>query len=344
MEYRPLNRITASDRQKLEAFSGEGQREENKIKIIPKDVNVNVSDQPAASVFMNNTTNNNGSVGRLQNIYEISGKDEHLGSTEYKQTNVHVQSMVDLNAYKKNPVLLSRKVSHLSRDNLEGLSKVYPPIPVTSNKIHYGSNSTTTLSTTSSEADPSDSTSVDSLSDHFKSKVKVDTDKRRKDERQKSIVKSAHISNEYVRLRELLDAMSPEQLLEEIKVKLDKKDSKAIVALSVLLPRKHFPPVDHLHCIRCHKKFRPSENTNCIMKHPTSKVVKISQDKNGADFRCLSCSTTFRLNQMYFYNEDVNSYLSGFCYSEKHTTNPGEVSYAGAMKTCEENGCVEFYV
>ena len=101
MEYRPLNRITASDRQKLEAFSGEGQREENKIKMIPKDVNVNVSDQPAASVFMNNTTNNNGSVGRLQNIYEISVKDEHLGSTEYKQTNVHVQSMVDLNAYKR---------------------------------------------------------------------------------------------------------------------------------------------------------------------------------------------------------------------------------------------------
>ena len=342
MEYRPLNRISASDRHKLEAFSDQNQTsKENAIQMTPKDaiVDVAVRGKPAVSMFVNNDVN----VCRFQNIHELSRKDEHLFSTEHKQTNISMQPMLDASAYKRNPVLLSRKVSHLSRDNLEGLSKVYASLPI-SNGIHYGSSSSTTLSTTSSEADHSENTSVDSLSGHFKSKLKADTDKQRKQERQKSIVKSAHISNEYVRLKELLDAMSPEQLVEEIKVKLDKKDSKAIVALSVLLPRKHFPPVDHLHCIRCHKTFRPSENTNCIMKHPTSKVVKTGQDKKGADFKCLSCSTTFRLNQMYFYNEDVNSYLSGFCYSGKHTTNPEEVSYTGAVKTCEENGCVEFYV
>ena len=94
--------------------------------------------------------------------------------------------------------------------------------------------------------------------------------------------------------------MTPEQLIDEIRTKLDKRDSRAIVALSVLLPRKYFPPVDHLHCIRCHKKFRPSENGNCIMKHPTVKVLKIGQDRHGADFKCAACTTTFRLNQMYF--------------------------------------------
>ena len=207
MEYRPLNRISASDRQKLEASSDQKQSEENKIQMTPKDANadVTVSGKPAVSMFVNN----NVSGCRLQNIYELSKKDEHLSSTEYKQTNISVQPMLDASAYKMNPVLLSRKVSHLSRDNLEGLPKVYPPALITSGTIHYGSNSSTTISTTSSEADHSDSTSVDSLSDHFKSKLKADTDKQRWQERQKSIVKSAHISNEYVRLRELLDAMSP---------------------------------------------------------------------------------------------------------------------------------------
>ena len=202
--------------------------------------------------------------------------------------------------------------------------------------------SSTAFSVSSSEADYS-SVSGDSLGEQLQGKLQLDQEQRRR-EREKSLVKSAHISNEHLRLSELLEAMSPDQLMDEIRTRLDKRDSKTIVALSMLLPRKHFPPVDHLHCARCHTKFRPTENTNCILKHPTAKVLKTKQDKHGTDFRCTACTTRFRLNQMFFYNEEVNSYLSGFCYSGKHTTNPKEVSYTSAVKTCEENGCVEIYV
>ena len=294
MEYRPLHKIISSDQKQSETNIEQQQGHHNKMKIKMNDVN----DQAPVSMFMK--TN----VCRLRNIHEIHSnlKDETFCANDYKydettmcQTteNHHIQQRQS-NVISKQPQV----------GNMMAVSQFYMPIPTSTSKIHCGphyvsgdtSPASTTLSATSSDADHSDSASVDSLGDNLKYKLKID--RRKEEEREKSIIKSAHISNEYVRLKELLDAMSPEQILEEIKMKLDKRDSKAIVALSVLLPRKHFPPVDHLHCIRCHKKFRPSENGNCIMKHPTVKVIKLGQDKQGADFKCIACATTFRLNQM----------------------------------------------
>ena len=159
-----------------------------------------------------------------------------------------------------------------------------------------------------------------------------------------NIVKSAHISNEYVRLSELLDHMQPQQVVDVLRKRLRKRDSKAIVALSVLLPRSKFPPIENLHCVRCHKSFDPQENSHCVIRHPNTSVIKRKEDAHGATFHCRACSCDFHLAHMYFYNESVNSYLTGFCFSGKHTTNTRLVEFQGAIKTCEENGCVEFYV
>ncbi len=157
-------------------------------------------------------------------------------------------------------------------------------------------------------------------------------------------IKCAHISNEHVRLTEVLDALEPQQIMDILKYRLKKKDSKSIVALSVLLPRATYPPIEHAHCARCHRKFSPHEHSNCLVRHPNASVIKVSQDKQGADFLCRSCNKQFRLNHMYFYNESVNSYLSGFCFNGKHTVSPKDVCFHGAVKSCEENGCVELYV
>jgi len=43
----------------------------------------------------------------------------------------------------------------------------------------------------------------------------------------------------------------------------------------------------------------------------------------------------------------IASYFAGHCYSGQHTTDKESVDYRvekGAAKSCEENGCVEFYV
>lgn len=161
-----------------------------------------------------------------------------------------------------------------------------------------------------------------------------------------SVVRNAHISNDYVRLTELVADMDPRKLKEILQRRLKKKDSKIVVALSLLLPRTAFPPIKNVHCVRCHRNYDPKSSavSTCTLKHPNSHVDKRSQDSNGANFRCRSCRKEFRLIKMYFYDENVNSFMTGFCFQGNHTTDPLEVRYGGAYKTCEEIGCVEFYV
>lgn len=163
-------------------------------------------------------------------------------------------------------------------------------------------------------------------------------------EQEKAQLKCAHISNEHVRLTNLLLDLTPRRLVSVLEKKLRKKDSKTIVALSILFPRTEFPASEEFHCVRCHKIFNPEENLDCVVRHPNVAVQRIKEDGNGGTFFCHFCRKSFMLAHMYFYNEHVNAYLAGFCYSGKHTTNPKFVTYRGAVKTCEEQGCVEFYV
>merc|ERR1712048_1454018 len=108
------------------------------------------------------------------------------------------------------------------------------------------------------------------------------------------------------------------------------------------------------HCVRCHKNYDHNSSSTvlnkCRIPHPQNMVVKLESNSIGNDFKCLACKKTFRLPlAMDYYEESTNSILAGFCYDGSHTNNPSEVEYNsnshnGTAKTCEENGCVEFYV
>ncbi|XP_078697365.1 uncharacterized protein LOC144925282 [Branchiostoma floridae x Branchiostoma belcheri] len=178
----------------------------------------------------------------------------------------------------------------------------------------------------------------------------TDSTKRARDQRtqDQAIVKCSYLSNELVRMSELLDTMDPEELKSALKRRLKRKDAKLIMALSLLLPRHRHPPASQLHCVRCHKNYNPRfDSERCALSHPNNCVVKKKEHSTSTTFKCRACSTTFRLTNMTFYQEGVNSYMTGLCFSGKHTTNSKDVVYqchGGPAKTCEDHGCVLYYV
>jgi hypothetical protein len=105
------------------------------------------------------------------------------------------------------------------------------------------------------------------------------------------------------------------------------------------------------HCVRCHKTFdaksASSAEMRCVLPHPTKNVVPIRRDDFGTDFVCLCCRTEFRLPKMAFYEAGVNSMLTGHCFVGQHTLDKCEIDYqqgGGAALSCEENGCIEYFV
>ena len=164
------------------------------------------------------------------------------------------------------------------------------------------------------------------------------------DVRHTSLVTSSHLSSEFTRMTQLLANMDAECMKNILQDRLRHQDTKTIVAFSILFPRTEFPAVKNLHCVRCHKQYDPSEQSTCLLPHPGRAVRRLCQDKAGATFRCSTCRLVFRLTGMFFYDVNVNSYLTGFCFSGGHTTNPRDVNYNDAAHTCESSGCVELYV
>jgi len=154
--------------------------------------------------------------------------------------------------------------------------------------------------------------------------------------------------NSSVRLSHFIDSTSPEDLKKFLKLRLNSKNPQFIRALSTLIPETTEGQPTIAHCVRCHKKFNTSDKrSRCYLPHPARMVVIESKDEEGTNFSCKACNTGFRLLQMDFYEEGSNSLLTGHCYSGHHTTDPSSVDFqclGGAAKTCEENGCVEFYV
>ena len=110
------------------------------------------------------------------------------------------------------------------------------------------------------------------------------------------------------------------------------------------------------HCVRCHKNFDIEENDDeenlkeeqkCKVSHPENMVIKLVEDKSGCDFKCMVCGKEFRLKVGYYEEGQNDESVTGHCLITSHTTDPREVKFrkcGGAAKTCEENGCVEFYV
>lgn len=105
------------------------------------------------------------------------------------------------------------------------------------------------------------------------------------------------------------------------------------------------------HCQRCHKSYSIGTASNagkrCLLPHPTNMVVAIRRDQTGTDFACLCCRSEFRLPKMAFYEAGVNSMLTGYCYRGEHTNDEDDIDFryhGGAALTCEEAGCIEYFV
>lgn len=161
---------------------------------------------------------------------------------------------------------------------------------------------------------------------------------------QRTVLKYAHITNEYIRLSEVLDSMDPVQIKDNLQQRLVKNDPKAIVAMSILFPRMNFPFVHNIHCVRCHSNYNPRDDcTPCRVPHPMDLVISVGSDPQGViNYYCKSCRQGFKLLQPYDLDCDVTQ--TGVCFYGKHTSNARDVKYKGAIRTCEDRGCQEYYV
>lgn len=157
-------------------------------------------------------------------------------------------------------------------------------------------------------------------------------------------VKSSYISNEYLRIRDFINRTDPDILQHILLRTLEYRNSKDIIALGIIFPRNHFPSFNNFHCARCHKEYNPMDKDHCLLRHMTSFVRKIHQDENGSNFFCRSCGKTFYLKNVFSYTDKVNNHHTGFCFVGLHTNDARLVRYGAGAKTCEEYGCVEFYV
>ena len=154
-------------------------------------------------------------------------------------------------------------------------------------------------------------------------------------------------SVEHTRVSTLLDNIDPKRLHSYLKKKAKQKDRTAISALSILLPKNKFD-VETTHCVRCHKEFDPKHGEKlCILFHRERDVTKISENETGADFGCERCGTVFRLEGRFEYKRKLNKkQFCGACFIGEHTFRKEDVNYEpeGLAKTCEDHGCIVFYV
>lgn len=159
-----------------------------------------------------------------------------------------------------------------------------------------------------------------------------------------SAVKSAYISNEYLRIRDFINRTDPDILQQILLRTLEYRNSKDIIALGIIFPRNHFSTYNNYHCARCHKQYNPMDKEHCLLRHSVQYVRKIQQDDRGSNFFCRLCGKTFYLKNVFIYTENVTNQNTGYCFVGLHTNDARLVRYGGEAKTCEEYGCVEFYV
>ena len=217
-------------------------------------------------------------------------------------------------------------------------------------------------SSSSDDVAQAEAFSISSLSDSSTSgsySGYVQTDIQNGDHSDKNIVEKdqqkGHRNNlsegemerEYHRLRDVLKTIDPLKLHAILKHSLKSKDHETIRALGTLLPKSKFT-ADTVHCVRCHKEYDPHYGRKrCTLPHPEKDVWKISQNSQGATFKCGSCSTLFTLKGAWDYKLNIMTEQNcGVCFDGFHTPDPDEVSYqpSGAALCCEEKGCIVFYV
>lgn len=155
------------------------------------------------------------------------------------------------------------------------------------------------------------------------------------------------IEAELFRLQGVLKVIDPQKLHSVLQHSLKKKRPEVVLALAALLPKKKFT-ADTIHCVRCHQEYHPVYGNNvCNLYHSELSVRKTSEDSFGANFLCQLCGTEFRLNNAWEYTTRINIEQDcGYCYQGIHTPVTEEVDYepVGVAKSCEDQGCIVFYV
>ena len=155
------------------------------------------------------------------------------------------------------------------------------------------------------------------------------------------------LSHDHSRLTTVLNSIDPKRLHNYLKRKLEQKDSTTIQALGTLLPKKRFKG-ETLHCVRCHKEYDPKHGEKtCELYHQKDDVMTISEDEMGADFACERCGSVFRIEGKWKYKESLNKkYNCGPCFTGVHTISTDEILQEnnGISKSCEDYGCIVFYV
>ena len=159
--------------------------------------------------------------------------------------------------------------------------------------------------------------------------------------------KHEYLESEWSRLTILLQSLQGQDLHRYLEHRLKCKEIQSIKALSCLLPSHRFPTAGTIHCVRCHHEYYPTRQVpnSCILYHSPSLVVAIAHDQTGTTFQCRGCHKQFYLKDIWKYTRQ-HQHLAGYCYQGNHTDDAYDVQYrpAGVAKTCQDNGCIEFYV
>ena len=163
----------------------------------------------------------------------------------------------------------------------------------------------------------------------------------------KGDLSEGELEREYNRLRAVFKTIDPLKLHGILKHSLKTKNSDVIMALGTLLPKSKFT-ADTVHCVRCHKEYDPHYGRKrCVLYHPEKDVWKVSQNSEGATFKCSLCSTAFTMKGTWEYKlSQASEQNCGICFDGVHTPDPSYVSYqpSGAAQCCEDKGCIVFYV
>lgn len=156
---------------------------------------------------------------------------------------------------------------------------------------------------------------------------------------------NTELSSERIRLQNVLKNIDPFLLRSLMLHQLGKKDTRTIVTLGKLFPKKRYP-LDTIHCVRCHNEYNPyNGRMRCKVTHPINAIARLCQKDQLACYSCGVCKKVYWVNIL---EDDVSQVINhlGYCFVGTHSPSVDDVSYfpLGAAKSCEDMGCIEFYV
>lgn len=153
---------------------------------------------------------------------------------------------------------------------------------------------------------------------------------------------NTNVELEYNRLESILHHIDPFKLHSIMKRQLRKKKPQTILALGKLLPKERYSG-ETVHCVRCHKEYSSQFNKkDCYLSHPKSKLTTTCLEGSTAYIKCSVCKKEYWVQKQ----NDMSGVNIGHCYVGKHTSCPDDIVYTplGAAQSCEDRGCIEFYV